>query len=77
MNIQNITLAQVSFNAKIGKYLDEEIQRKKEYIKIFPTDKRYLHNEGVELQDFSNKLKAINDTNLDEFIDYCISNNQS
>ncbi len=52
-------------------------ERKKEYIKIFPTDKRYLHNEGVELQDFSNKLKAINDTNLDEFIDYCVSNNQS
>lgn len=50
-------------------------ERKKEYIKIFPTDQKYLHNEGVELQDFSNKLKSINETNLNEFIEYCLSNN--
>ena len=50
-------------------------ERKKEYIKIFPTDQKYLHNEGVELQDFSNKLKSINKTNLNEFIEYCLSNN--
>lgn len=48
-------------------------ERKKEYIKIFPTDKKYLNNEGVELKEFSNKLKAINDTNLNEFIDFCLA----
>lgn len=50
-------------------------ERKKEYIKIFPTDQKYLHNEGVELKDFSNKLEAIEETNLNEFIEYCLSNN--
>lgn len=50
-------------------------ERKKEYIKIFPTDKKYLHNEGVELHEFSNKLKAISDTNLNMFIDHCLKKN--
>ncbi len=50
-------------------------ERKKEYIKIFPTDKKYLHNEGVELHEFSNKLKDISDTNLNMFIDHCLKKN--
>lgn len=49
-------------------------ERKKEYIKIFPTDKKYFKNEAVELRSFADKLQSIKETNLDEFIRHCIKN---
>lgn len=48
------------------------VERKKEYIKIFPTDKKYKVGEGVELQKFAKDLEKVNETNLDEFINFCL-----
>lgn len=47
-------------------------KRKKEYIKIFPTEKRYLVREQIELCNFCNDLKKVKETNLDEFIEFCL-----
>lgn len=45
---------------------------KGEYIKIFPTDKKYLPKADVELEKFCNDLKKVKDTNLDLFIESCL-----
>lgn len=47
-------------------------ERKKEYIRIFPTDKKYSHREGIELQTFANNLERVKETNLHQFIQYCL-----
>ena len=49
-------------------------ERKKEYIKIFPTDKKYMKNESVELSSFAKNLSIIKETNMEYFINYCIQN---
>ena len=49
-------------------------ERKKEYIKIFPTDKKYLKNESIELDSFAKNLTKVNETNMENFIEYCIQN---
>lgn len=49
-------------------------ERKKEYIKIFPTDKKYMKNESIELSSFSKNLSIIKETNMEYFINYCIQN---
>ncbi len=46
----------------------------KEYIKIFPTDKKYMKNESVELSSFAKNLSIIKETNMEYFINYCIQN---
>jgi hypothetical protein len=46
--------------------------RKKEYIKIFPTSKNYTIREEVELNTFYEQLNSIQETNMDEFIDFCL-----
>lgn len=55
------------------KFQKKGVERKKEYIKIFPTDKRYKVGEGVELQKFAKDLKKVNETNMDEFINFCLN----
>ena len=47
-------------------------ERKKEYIKIFPTDKKNMCNQSVELNIFAKDLVDVKETNLDEFVKYCI-----
>lgn len=47
-------------------------ERKKEYIRIFPTDKKYMKNESIELASFAKDLKAIKGTNMEIFINYCV-----
>ena len=54
------------------KFQKKGVERKKEYIKIFPTDKKYKVGEGVELQKFAKDLEKVNETNLDEFINFCL-----
>ena len=49
-------------------------ERKKEYIKIFPTDKKYMKNESLELSSFAKNLSMINETNMESFINYRIQN---
>ena len=54
--------------------MDKGDERKKEYIKIFPTDKKYMKNESVELSSFAKNLSIIKETNMEYFINYCIQN---
>lgn len=46
--------------------------RKKEYIKIFPTDMKYQTSEMIQIEEFCNNLKRVKDTNLDEFVQFCL-----
>ena len=50
-------------------------RRKKEYIKLFPTDPDYKKTDAVQLEEFYKNLKKISSselTNLDEFVKFCI-----
>ena len=47
--------------------------RKKEYIKIFPTHKKYTIPEEAELTNFCEKLKSVKGTNMNKFIEFCLS----
>lgn len=49
-------------------------ERKKEYIKIFPTDKKYMKNESIELDSFAKDLVTVKETNMEKFINYCVQN---
>lgn len=65
-NLENILeKAKIKFEKK-GK------ERKKEYIKIFPTDSKYKNNEMIQIKDFCENLKKVKNTNMEEFINFCI-----
>lgn len=49
-------------------------ERKKEYIKIFPTDKRYVKKDSLQVEEFNEKLKKCSKTNMEEFTGFCLSN---
>ncbi len=55
------------------KFEKKGAERKKEYIKIFPTDKKYSNREGVELESFVENLKKVKDTNLYDFVQCCLA----
>lgn len=55
------------------KFEKKGVKRKAEYIKIFPTDKKYSNREGVELKSFAENLSKISETNLHNFIYHCLS----
>ena len=65
-------LESVLVKAKI-KFEKKGIERKKEYIKIFPTEQKYSTREMIELKRFYDDLKQVKDTNMDEFIDFCLN----
>lgn len=48
------------------------VERKKEYIKIFPTNSKYTISEASELNNFCSNLKQVKETNMDEFIEFCL-----
>lgn len=48
-------------------------KRKTEYIKIFPTDKKYAGKETIQLENFKNSLEKNNCTNMNEFIQFCLN----
>jgi len=64
-------LESVLVKAKIT-FEKKGIERKKEYIKIFPTDSKYNLSEAVELNNFCNNLKQVKETNMDEFVEFCL-----
>lgn len=70
MNLEDVlSKAKIPYK-KCGK------ERKKEYIKLFPTDPDYKKTDVVQLQEFYSKLKKIKSlkiSNLDEFIEFCIN----
>lgn len=47
--------------------------RKKEYIKIFPTDPKYKNREVVQIEEFYCNLKENKNTNMDEFVGFCLN----
>ncbi len=46
-------------------------ERKKEYVKIFPTDPKYEKNDNIQIEELSNTLKKQDNTNLNVFLDFC------
>lgn len=68
-NIPNLEIVLEKSGIKFEKKGEE---RKKEYIKIFPTDAKYKNNEMIQVQDFCNNLKKTKQTNLDEFVKFCL-----
>lgn len=54
------------------KFEKEGRKQKKEYIKIFPTDKKYIKSDTIQLKDFYNQLEDNSTTNLDVFIKFCL-----
>lgn len=48
------------------------VKRKKEYIKLFPTDAKYEKNDEVQIEELSRKLKKLNNTNFDVFFEFCL-----
>lgn len=65
-NLEDVlTKAKIPFEKKGDK-------RKKEYIKIFPTDKKYERSDEIQIKDLKEKLKNIKNTNLDEFLEFCL-----
>lgn len=49
-------------------------KRKKEYVKLFPTDPKYNKSDEIQIKELYEKLKKINSTNLDLFLDFCLNN---
>lgn len=47
-------------------------KRKKEYIIIFPTDPKYQKTDEIQIKDLLNTLKKQPNTNLNEFLDFCL-----
>lgn len=55
------------------KFEKKGVERKKEYIRIFPTCKKYQGQEGVELKSFADNLRRVKSTNMEEFVDFCLN----
>ena len=55
------------------KFEKKGVERKKEYIRIFPTSKKYQGKEGIELESFANNLRKVKETNMDEFVEFCLN----
>lgn len=73
-NIPDLEAIMVKAGIKFEK---KEVKRKTEYIKIFPTDKRYSNREGIELKSFAENLSKVQETNLHNFIQYCLAVNKN
>lgn len=55
------------------KFEKKGAERKTEYIKIFPTEKKYKVKEGVELKEFAENLRKVKETNMDIFVEFCLN----
>lgn len=47
-------------------------KRKKEYIKIFPTDPKYEKTDEIQIKELLNALKKQKNTNLNDFLEFCL-----
>lgn len=47
-------------------------KRKKEYIKLFPTDPKYEKTDQIQIKELLDKLKKQKNTNLNEFLEFCL-----
>ena len=46
--------------------------KRKKYIKLFLTDPRYEKTDEIQIKELLNTLKKQNNTNLNEFLDFCL-----
>ncbi len=46
--------------------------RKKEYITLFPTDAKYEKTDAMQIEELLANLSSIEQTNLDEFLRFCL-----
>lgn len=75
--IYNITnLEDVLVKSKvIDKNTIKNKKDKKDYIKIFPTDDKYIKSDTIQIEEFYKKLlKVKNYSNMHEFIKFCLDN---
>lgn len=75
--IYNITkLEDVLVKSKvINKNTIKNKKDKKNYIKIFPTDDKYIKSDTIQIEEFYEKLlKVKNISNMHEFIKFCLDN---
>jgi len=49
---------------------DEKV---KIYSQVFPIDKSYKKTDAVQLQELVDMLSNINETNLEQFVEYCLA----
>lgn len=68
-NSPNLEDVLVKSNIKFSKEGDK---RKEEYIKIFPTDPKYLKNDCIQIEEFAANLRSNPYTNMNEFVDFCL-----
>lgn len=59
---------------EVMKSMGINVVDKKEYIKIFPTDRRYINgkNDLIQIEDLMKKAEICKRTNLDVFLKYCL-----
>lgn len=55
------------------KFKSKGNDRKKEYIKIFPTDRKYKRNDAMQIKDFCESLQKSSKTNMNEFVEFCLN----
>lgn len=54
------------------KYNKEDKRGKKQYVSIFPTDKKYLKSDTIQVKEFAEKIKNSKKSNLIEVISYLL-----
>lgn len=73
-NIKN--LEDVLIKSKIiNKNTIKNKKGKKDYIKIFPTDDKYIKSDSIQIEKFYQKLSKVEDiSNMHVFIKFCLDN---
>lgn len=68
-DIPNLEEVLIKANVPFTKTGDK---RKKEYVKLFPTDPKYEKSDEIQIQELCDNLKKQTNTNLNEFLDFCL-----
>lgn len=64
----------VLYKAKITPRIIKDNKKGDYYIKAFPINKEpYSLDSYQEIVSFKEKIKPLSDTNMDEFVEYCLS----
>ena len=60
---------------KAGIEYRKHSKKMKEYVEIFPTDKKYIKSDTIQIEEFYEKLSEVTDiSNMHEFIEFCSVN---
>ncbi|MCI8588377.1 MAG: hypothetical protein HFG40_01855 [Bacilli bacterium] len=52
------------------------VKRKKEYIKLFPTDDKYGKTDVIQIEELIKSLSVVKDTNFEEFLEFCLNSSE-